>query len=132
MDETTPPPTPTPTPTPASPLLRQQLREAREAAKLSRAELAQRLGITETQVLRIENGTRSTSFKRAVQWMTACGFSMGSIHFGEEQRAALFATVLATLDEDGLDAVRLIAEAWPRLRKRDRTAILAIVAPDED
>lgn len=128
-DDTSEPATSTAT---ASPALRQRLRQAREAAGLSRAELARRLGITETQVIRVENGTRSTSFKRAVQWMTACGFTMESVSFGEEQRAALFAAVVAPLDEDGFDAVRLVAEAWPKLRKKDRAAILAIVAPDED
>lgn len=109
--------------------LRNQLRQAREAAKLTRAELGRRLGITENQVFRIESGARSTSIQRAQEWLIECGYNVETIAVGEPERAALLATAVGVLHEADLEPVGRLITAWPTLPLHVRTAILALVTP---
>ncbi len=109
--------------------LRTQLRQAREAAKLTRAELARRLGITENQVFRIESGARSTSIQRAQEWLIQCGYNVETIAVGEPERAALLATAVGALHEADLEPVGRLVSAWPHLPAHIRSAIRTLSAP---
>jgi len=115
----------------SSDALRIQLRRAREAAGLSRAELARRLGISDVQVGRIETGSRGTTIELAHRWLTACGFAVESVSVGEPEAAALVAEAIATLDEADLQAVGRVIRAWKMLPDSIRGAILQLIAPHE-
>src|SRR5688572_12153191 len=52
------------------------VREARRRAGLSQAELASRVGTTQSAVARLESGKRAPSFERIVELVRACGFDL--------------------------------------------------------
>lgn len=109
--------------------VRKQLRAAREAAGLSCRKLGGLLGITETQVFRIENGTRGTGIARAQEWFVACGFSVETVSVGEPERAALLATVLGSLPHNDFDDVSRVVRAWTALPISVRHGILSLISP---
>lgn len=111
--------------------MRHRLKKARLDAKLSRSELAGKLGITVTQLGRIETGERGTRLHRAQRWLELCGISVDYIEVGEPERAALLSTAIASLDEVHLEAVTAIILAWPGLSAKDRRTILSVIGPTE-
>jgi transcriptional regulator with XRE-family HTH domain len=52
------------------------IREARRRADLTQAELAHRLGTTQSAIARLEGGGSEPSFRRVAQAIRACGFEL--------------------------------------------------------
>jgi transcriptional regulator with XRE-family HTH domain len=52
------------------------IREARKRAGLTQVELAERLGTTQPQIARWENGKTSPSFRAVVEAIRACGLDL--------------------------------------------------------
>lgn len=114
--------------------LRQRLVEARLAARISRPELGRRLGISGTQVYRIERGMRGTTPTRLQQWLVACGYGVDVVEVGtsDPQRQALLMAALGTLDKVHLEPITRLVLAWPRLSAKDRRTILSVIEPADE
>lgn len=114
--------------------MRQRLIEARKVAHLSRAELGRRLGISGTQVYRIEKGLRGTTPTRLQQWLVECGYGVDFIEVGtsDPQRQALLLSAIGSLDKVHLEPLLKIVLAWPRLGPKDRRTILSVVEPADE
>ncbi len=109
--------------------LRRQLREARKAAGLSQEALGRLLGVTGTQVYRIEAGQRGSKLSTIQQWLTECGSAAKYVDTPttDPKRQALLVTALSELAEADLEPVTQIVLAWPSLPANIRSAILALV-----
>ena len=52
------------------------LRELRVQARLSKAELGRRIGLSHVSIGRIERGVHQTSFDTLEKWVKECGFKV--------------------------------------------------------
>lgn len=52
------------------------IREARRRAGLTQADLAERLGTTQSAIARLERGGTEPSYERVVEALRACGFDL--------------------------------------------------------
>jgi transcriptional regulator with XRE-family HTH domain len=114
--------------------MRRRLEAAREAKGWSRAVLGQKLGITGTQIYRIERGLRGTTPSRVQQWLVACGFGAEYVELGTDdpERKALLLTAIGGLQKVDLDPVTKIVAAWPGLSAKDRRTILSVIEPADE
>lgn len=113
--------------------LRAQLREARKAKGLSQAELGKLLGITGTQVYRIESGQRGSRLTTVQRWLQECGWTADytEISIEESERKSLLLAAIADLDKDHLASVLAVVSAWPKLTVKERRAILSLIEPSD-
>lgn len=113
------------------PQLGAELRSVREEAGLSQDQLAAKLGLTRTQVSRIETGARSTGIDVVRRWYRECGYELDAAQVGTPEQATSLALAVAHLPEGQLDAVIAVVRAWPRLSERARGRILGIADTHE-
>lgn len=109
-----------------------QLREVREESGLSRAEIADKLGISVTQVGRIERGDRATSVTTMIRWFRLCGYHLESVGVGEDPEAgAELARAVAGMGPEDLREVSRFARIWMRITHRERHALSSLIGAYE-
>ena len=92
----------------------QVVREARQRAGLTQAELAERSGTTQSAIARLETGATEPSLWRVAELVSACGLHLG--------------IRLIEADPDEVDAARRNLELTPDERVRKMLATQRFVA----
>ncbi|MFI5429017.1 helix-turn-helix transcriptional regulator [Aeromicrobium sp. UC242_57] len=64
----------------------QVIREARTAARLTQAELADRLGVSRRTIVRLESGDQGAAIETAIQALGECGVALAAIPRGSTVR----------------------------------------------
>jgi transcriptional regulator with XRE-family HTH domain len=96
----------------------QYVREARRRAGLTQRALAERAGVSQPQVARVESGRTEASFDRVLQLVRACGFDL-EIH-------------VVPLDEDAWTLAERGAAATPDERLDRLLAGVDLLAEPEE
>lgn len=105
-----------------------QLRDARAAAKIRQVDLARRLGVTQSTISRIERGEQGTTPGTVIRWLAECGYAFRSVSMGGNHKAVKLALAVDRVDEDGMQVLVTLANAWPKLDTTTRRAISGLVA----
>ncbi len=113
------------------PELAHQLFAAREAAKLTQAQLAALIGISRIQVGRIESGKRGTYAAMVRKWLHACGFTLDSVALGDSSRTGELADALEGITDVDLDLVIRLMRALPQMDAFPRKMLVDIVEAHE-
>jgi transcriptional regulator with XRE-family HTH domain len=111
------------------PELGAKLRQMRKKARLSQAQLAERLHVARSQVSRLETGARSTDIGLIERWYRECGLVLEAVEVGTPTQANSLALAAADIPKDQLDAIIAIMKAWPRLTDLKRGRILGLIEP---
>lgn len=93
------------------------IQEARRRANITQAELARRLGTSQSVVARWESKNRSPSFEKTVEAVRACGFDLGvSLPRYDEQDLAQAAQNVRLTHAQRLNLLRNMTEVqrWAR------------------
>lgn len=101
------------------------LRRVREQAGLSQVDLAARLGMTPSQLSRLESGARRIHLKLINEWLEACGYRLAAV--GPEHEALMkeIATLGAT---PHMARVRRLARLLPTLDPAHQLTLDALLA----
>ena len=96
------------------------IREARRRAALTQAELARRLGTSQSAVARWERGRQEPAFATVVRAVRACGFDLGvSLAPADDQDDAWFDEHLAMTPDERVRRLRDLLRLERRLHEAE-------------
>jgi transcriptional regulator with XRE-family HTH domain len=99
------------------------LREARAEAGLSQRGLADRAGVAQSEIARIENGRQEPSYARMLHLLRSAGFDLRTeLVPHDEHDAELIRGVLSVSPEERLDSLEEYADFFASAFEPDRGA----------
>ena len=97
------------------------LREARSRAKLSQRALAERAGVAQSEISRIESGRQEPSFPRLARLLRAAGYDLKlELVPHDDHDEQLIRQMLATPVGERLDSLEEQSAFFARVRERPR------------
>lgn len=106
--------------------LREQLRRARQAAKLSQAALSERIGYSDrSTVSRFESGVSDIGYEQVERWAQACGYRVQLVPTDGPDHLA---EALRELSEDDCSTLLAFAALMPQLPHTVRSTAKHLIA----